>query len=75
MHLIAISVLHLNLLSVHRAVTDAAFGLVADSCRQLRRVVLYGCSQITSKSLHGHSNDQLANNGVEGSFHQATAVV
>lgn len=30
-------------------------------------------SQITSKSLHGHTNEFLACNGIEGSYHQASA--
>uniref|UniRef100_A0A7S3QLR1 F-box/LRR-repeat protein 15-like leucin rich repeat domain-containing protein n=1 Tax=Dunaliella tertiolecta TaxID=3047 RepID=A0A7S3QLR1_DUNTE len=59
-------------ISFCRAVTDAAFGLVADRCQKLKKVSMYGCSQITSNSLHGHGNEELACSGIEGSFHQAT---
>ncbi|MEW5299146.1 MAG: hypothetical protein WDW36_002189 [Sanguina aurantia] len=45
-----------------RHVHDSALGLVADSCPALRRVVCFGCSQISKAFFHGHSNPNLVGN-------------
>jgi hypothetical protein len=41
-------------------VPENGVGLVADSCSRLRRLVLYGCSQVTSRALQGHGNEGLS---------------
>ncbi|CAM8898777.1 unnamed protein product [Rhodiola kirilowii] len=43
-------------LSWCRKLTDAAIGLVVDSCLSLRLLKLFGCTQITELFLNGHSN-------------------
>lgn len=40
-------------------VTNTALGLVADSCPNLQRLHLWGCTQIGEPFLHGHSNNHL----------------
>lgn len=46
-------------ISFCRSVPEAALGLVADSCRQLQQVQLYGSSQITRRFLLGHRSQAL----------------
>ncbi|XP_058078242.1 uncharacterized protein LOC131226651 [Magnolia sinica] len=43
-------------LSWCRKLTDEALGLIVDKCSALRLLKLFGCTQITKKFLHGHSN-------------------
>ncbi|KAI3836070.1 hypothetical protein MKW98_016374 [Papaver atlanticum] len=49
-----------NLLSLDvswcRSLTDSALGLIVDSCKKLKIVKVFGCTQITSKFVNGHSN-------------------
>ncbi|KAI3864265.1 hypothetical protein MKX03_006098 [Papaver bracteatum] len=49
-----------NLLSLDvswcRSLTDSALGLIVDSCKKLKMVKVFGCTQITSKFVNGHSN-------------------
>lgn len=47
-----------------RRVSNKGLGLVADKCVRLRRLVVYGCTQITTTFFAGHSNDNLTQ--VEG---------
>eukprot|EP00803_Ostreobium_quekettii_P003278 evm.model.scf_2717.2 EVM.evm.TU.scf_2717.2 scf_2717:9096-14414(+) len=42
-----------------RGVTENSLGIVADSCNSLTELRVFGCSQITKKFLHGHSNQGL----------------
>uniref|UniRef100_A0A7N0U6Z9 Uncharacterized protein n=1 Tax=Kalanchoe fedtschenkoi TaxID=63787 RepID=A0A7N0U6Z9_KALFE len=50
----------LNLdLSWCRKLTDAALGLVVDSCSSLRLLKLFGCTQVTEVFLNGHSNPKV----------------
>ena len=42
-----------------RGVTDDGVGLLADSCAQLRRLSIWGCSQLTPRFFRGYSNAQL----------------
>lgn len=51
-------------ISFCRKITDDALGVVADKCHRLRSVTLFGCSQITQRFVHGHSNQALMH--VEG---------
>lgn len=46
-------------LSFCRFMSDNALGLIVDSCTHLRELRVYGCAQITSKFLDGHSKDNL----------------
>lgn len=34
-------------------------GRIVDSCSALRRLRLFGCTQVTDRFLNGHSNDAL----------------
>ncbi|KAI3979380.1 hypothetical protein MKX01_001572 [Papaver californicum] len=49
-----------NLLSLDvswcRSLTDSALGLIVDSCEKLKIIKVFGCTQITSKFVNGHSN-------------------
>ncbi|KAI3994994.1 hypothetical protein MKX01_019808 [Papaver californicum] len=49
-----------NLLSLDvswcRSLTDSALGLIVDSCKKLKIVKVFGCTQVTSKFVNGHSN-------------------
>lgn len=49
-----------NLLSLDvswcRSLSDSALGLIVDSCKKLKIVKVFGCTQITSKFVSGHSN-------------------
>ncbi|GJP43874.1 hypothetical protein CLOM_g3276, partial [Closterium sp. NIES-68] len=42
-----------------RSVSNHALGLLADSCPNLSRLCLYGCSQVTDVFYLGHSNPRL----------------
>ena len=42
-----------------RKVPLEALGMLADNCVALRRLHIWGCSQITEEFLYGHSNDAL----------------
>jgi hypothetical protein len=47
-------------LSWCRGVSPGSLGLLADSCRNLKKLVLWGCSQIDGSDFElGHSNNQL----------------
>lgn len=46
-------------LSWCRRLTDEALGLIADSCLSLRLLKLFGCSQVSSVFVDGHSNPHL----------------
>lgn len=37
-----------------RGITDAGLGSVADGCPRLRRLVLWGCSQVSGRFFLGH---------------------
>ena len=43
-----------------RLISEEALGLVADSCHKLKRMQVFGCSQVEKKLLNGHSNEGLA---------------
>ncbi|KAK9101512.1 hypothetical protein Scep_024942 [Stephania cephalantha] len=43
-------------LSWCRNLADGAVGLIVDNCLSLRLLKLFGCTQITSKFVNGHSN-------------------
>ncbi|XP_075522408.1 DNA repair protein RAD7-like [Primulina tabacum] len=43
-------------LSWCRGITDESVGLIVDSCSSLKLLKVFGCKQITSVFLHGHSN-------------------
>lgn len=47
-----------------RGVTENSLGLVADSCCNLRKMTVFGCSQISNKLIHGHSNSGLKIEGL-----------
>ncbi|KAJ7556353.1 hypothetical protein O6H91_05G079300 [Diphasiastrum complanatum] len=42
-----------------REMTDEALGFLSDACSQLHTLRLFGCTQVTSKFLDGHSNFSL----------------
>ncbi|EIE21398.1 RNI-like protein [Coccomyxa subellipsoidea C-169] len=42
-----------------RGVPEAWLGVLADSCTNLLRLTIFGCSQVTTKLLNGHTNDAL----------------
>ena len=42
-----------------RNVPLEALGMLADSCTALKKVQIFGCSQISEQFLYGHSNDAL----------------
>ena len=42
-----------------RKLSDEVLGHLVDSCRSLRRLSVWGCSQLTDTFLMGHSNDTL----------------
>ena len=42
-----------------RNVPLEALGTLADSCTTLRKLQIFGCSQISEQFLYGHSNDAL----------------
>lgn len=42
-----------------RNVSESAVGLVADKCHNLHTMLVFGCSQLTNRFLHGHSNESL----------------
>lgn len=46
-----------------RQLDDASLGLLADSCPQLKRLALFGCSSATRTFLDGHSNNCLVVDG------------
>ncbi|KAG2483984.1 hypothetical protein HYH03_017151 [Edaphochlamys debaryana] len=46
-----------------RKLPDRAMGLLLSRCTRLRRLVVYGCSQLSARSLYGHDNAHLV---VEG---------
>ncbi|KAH9609981.1 hypothetical protein KSS87_007367 [Heliosperma pusillum] len=46
-------------LSWCRGLTDDALGLIADSCTSLRLLKIFGCTQITTTFIDGHSNPDL----------------
>lgn len=47
-----------------RAVPEAALGLLLDHCPRLRELRAYGCTQVTDRLVHGHSNDGAAIKGL-----------
>eukprot|EP00879_Flechtneria_rotunda_P026293 GHRR01028028.1.p1 GENE.GHRR01028028.1~~GHRR01028028.1.p1 ORF type:complete len:517 (+),score=163.65 GHRR01028028.1:303-1853(+) len=46
-------------ISFCRGVPEGALGQLVDKCERLERLKLYGCSQLTKRFLHGHSNEGL----------------
>jgi DNA repair protein RAD7 len=42
-----------------RNVAEGALGQLVDACERLSVLKVYGCSQLTKRFLHGHSNDAL----------------
>ena len=46
-------------LSFSRGVNSSGLGLIADSCKRLSALSIWGCSQITRRFYDGHSNDDL----------------
>lgn len=42
-----------------RKLPNEALGALVDGCRSLRRLSLWGCTQLTDTFLLGHSNDSL----------------
>ena len=46
-------------ISFCRGVTDAGIGSLVDACAKLRKISLWGCSQLTAQFFDGHSNDAL----------------
>ncbi len=56
---------HLDV-SFCRGISEQSLGLVADRCSRIRRLVIFGCSQVGTKFLNGHSNEALAAGGVVG---------
>ncbi|KAL3687512.1 hypothetical protein R1sor_013821 [Riccia sorocarpa] len=47
-----------------RLVSDQALGLLADSCRKLQSLRVFGCTQVTNLFLEGHSNNTLKVTGL-----------
>ncbi|CAK0785667.1 hypothetical protein CVIRNUC_008878 [Coccomyxa viridis] len=47
-----------------RGVPEPWLGVLADACTCLCKLTVFGCSQISEKFLHGHSNGELAVVGV-----------
>lgn len=45
--------------SFSRNMNSSGLGLIADSCKRLRVLSIWGCTQITNKFYDGHSNDDL----------------
>lgn len=43
-----------------RDVSEGAVGKLVDSCVNLSKLTVYGCSQLTKRFLHGHANDNLS---------------
>ncbi|GFR40009.1 hypothetical protein Agub_g544, partial [Astrephomene gubernaculifera] len=54
---------HLDV-SFCRKLPDGSLGLLLDRCCRLRRLVVYGCSQLSGRSLYGHLNSGLVVEGV-----------
>ncbi|PIA42932.1 hypothetical protein AQUCO_02000405v1 [Aquilegia coerulea] len=52
-------------LSWCRGLNDEALGLIVDSCSSLRILKVFGCSQISSVFLNGHSNSRVRIVGVK----------
>lgn len=51
-----------------RDISEGALGQLVDQCSiSLRKLKVYGCSQLTARFLHGHSNDLLEIEGVNTS--------
>eukprot|EP00775_Hariotina_reticulata_P013890 gene13890-14009_t len=51
-----------------RDISEGALGQLVDQCSgSLRKLKVYGCSQLTARFLHGHSNDHLVIEGVNTS--------
>ena len=46
-------------ISFCRNVTEASLGMMVDRCSRLRTLRVFGCSQISTRFVHGHSNDEL----------------
>jgi DNA repair protein RAD7 len=42
-----------------RNIAEGALGQLVDACERLSVLKVYGCSQVTKRFLHGHSNDVL----------------
>ncbi|KXZ44033.1 hypothetical protein GPECTOR_75g757 [Gonium pectorale] len=54
---------HLDI-SFCRKLPDSSLGLLLERCTRLRRLVVFGCSQLTPRSLYGHTNADLSLEGV-----------
>lgn len=46
-------------ISFCRDVSESALGKMVDHCVNLRRLRVYGCSQLTKRFLYGHGNERL----------------
>lgn len=60
-------VLHELDVSFCRDVAEGALGQLLDRCEKLQRLKVYGCSQLTKRLLHGHSNEGVQVLGVSTS--------
>lgn len=47
-----------------RGITEGSVGQLVDRCSNLEQLKVYSCTQLSSKFLHGHSNDKVAVLGV-----------
>ncbi|GLC34657.1 hypothetical protein PLESTM_000222000 [Pleodorina starrii] len=54
---------HLDV-SFCRKLPDRSLGPLLDRCQRLRRLVVFGCSQLSPRSLYGHCNSQLVIDGM-----------
>jgi hypothetical protein len=52
-----------------RGLPEAALGLIVDGCPGLRELRVYGCTQVTDRLVHGHSNDGVTLQGLATSVH------
>lgn len=52
-----------------RGLTDDVLGALVDSCPQLTRLHVFGCSQLTERFLHGHGHDTLVVEGMGDGTH------
>ncbi len=53
-------------ISFCRGFSSEALGALADTCTQLQQLVVFGCSQLTDRMAHGHTNSALASGGLVG---------
>ncbi len=53
-----------------RRIPDNSLGLLLDRCTRLKRLLVFGLNQITTRSLYGHSNAAVAVEGLHTSIHK-----